>query len=239
VKLDQIGYLGRFEGTASTDPLDLLLFQPSQFDVRRTEGTSGFIFGPQQRVGLYGELGGADLNYYSQGVEDLLDRDASEVWAKAGFRFNLHPSLVIDAGWRVNARQLDDNRVDDPSSNFFYGRLVWTPMQTLQFSAEVDRSFVEPVSPIALVGDRIHFGAGVAYKARPDLELAAALRHDRIEQIGDVFDYHETELSASLTYLWSDATTVYGLISNEHVEEQSSGLSYEKLQVGAGTRIRF
>ena len=79
----------------------------------------------------------------------------------------------------------------------------------------------------------------MVYKARPDLEFGATLRHDQIEQIGDDLDYHETELSLSVTYQWNEKAAVYGLISNEHVEEQVTGQSYDRLQVGAGTKIRF
>ena len=238
LKLDQIGYLGQIS-SATADPIALLFAQPSQFDVQRVEGVSGFIFGPQARIGFYGELGGANLDYTSQNVEDLLDRDATELWATGGLRFNLHPSVVLDAGWRVNARQVEDRRVDDPSTNYFDGRLTWTPISALSFVAEIDRSFVEPVSSLAVAGDKIHYGAAVVYKAREDLEFGAALRHDQIEQIGDEFEYHETELSLSVTYQWNEKAAVYGLISNEHVEEQATGQSYDRLQVGAGTKIRF
>lgn len=239
LKGDQIGYLGDVAGPPGIDPLDLLLIQPSQFNVRRIEGVSGFIFRPQARIGFYGELGGADLDYYTQNAENVLDRDANEFWAISGFRFNLHPSLVLDTGWRFNVRQSEDRRVGDRSSNYFDGRLIWTPVETLRFVAEADRSFVEPVSTSAVVGDKVHYGASVFYQARPDLEIGAALRHDQIEQIGDVFDYHETEISFSMTYQWNEKTIVYGLIGNEHVEEQTTGLSYNKLQAGAGAKIKF
>ncbi len=238
LKFDQIGYLGNVS-SATADPIALLFAQPSQFDVQRIEGVSGFIFGPQARIGVYGELGGANLDYYSQSVENLLDRDATELWATGGLRFNLHPSLVVDAGWRVNARQVEDRQVNDPSTNYFDGRVTWTPVANLSFVAEVDRGFVEPVSSVAVVGDKIHYGASVVYQARPDLEFGANLRHDQIEQIGEDLDYHETELSLSVAYQWNEKATVYGLISNEHVEEQVTGQSYDRLQVGAGTKIKF
>lgn len=238
LKLDQIGYLGHVS-SATAAPIALLFAQPSQFDVQRVEGVSGFIFGPQARIGVYGELGGANLDYYSQNVENLLDRDATELWATGGLRFNPHPSVVVDAGWRVNARQVEDRHVSDPSTNYFDGRLIWTPIGTVSIVAEVDRGFVEPVSSLAVAGDKIHYGVSAVYKARPDLELSAALRHDQIEQIGDAFDYHETELSLSMSYQWNEKAAIYGLISNEHVEEQVTGQSYDRLQVGAGTKIRF
>lgn len=238
IKLDRIGYLGHVS-SATADPVALLFAQPSQFDVQRIEGVSGFIFGPGARIGVYGEVGGAGLNYLSQQVETLLDRDATELWATGGLRFNLHPSLVIDAGWRVNARQVEDRRVPDPSTNYFDGRVIWTPLPGLAFNGEIDRGFVEPVSTLAVVGDKIHYGASVQYKLRDDLELGAALRHDQIQQIGDEFDYHETEVSLSMTYQWNEKTAIYGLIGNEHVEEQSTGQSYDRLQIGAGTKIKF
>jgi hypothetical protein len=112
LKIEQIGYLGDVATTPATS-VAILLSQPSQFDVQRLEGVSGFIFGPQERIGFYGELGGANLNYYSQNVERFLDRDATEFWAISGFRFNLHPSVVVDAGWRFNVRQTEDSLLDE------------------------------------------------------------------------------------------------------------------------------
>jgi hypothetical protein len=239
LKIDQIGYLGSVPGSGSIDPVTLLLLQPSQFNVQRVEGVSGFIFGPQERIGFYGELGGANLDYYTQGVENLLDRDATEFWAISGFRLNLHPSLTLDTGWRVNVRQIENFGASDPTSNFFDGRLTWTPFDKLRFVAEVDRGFVEPVSALAVAGDRTHYGASVVYQARPDVQLGANVRHDRIEQIGDVFEYHETELSLSVNYQWSEKIAIYGLIANEFVEEQSTGQDYNKLHIGAGTKVQF
>ncbi len=238
-KVDQIGYLGDYSGTSATSSLELLLLQPSQFNVQRIEGVSGFIFGPQERIGFYGELGGANLNYYTQNAEYFLDRDATEFWAVSGIRFNLHPTVTIDTGWRVNVRQIDDPSVGEQSSNYFDGKLTWTPVDTFRFVAEIDRSYVEPISALALVGDKIHYGVSAFYKLRPDVELSGGLRHDQIDQIGDVVDYHETEVSLSLAYQWSEKTVVYGLISNEFVEEQTTGQDYSKLQVGAGTKIQF
>jgi hypothetical protein len=112
-------------------------------------------------------------------------------------------------------------------------------MPTLAFVGEIDRGFVEPVSTLAVVGDKIHYGASVQYKIRDDVELAAALRHDLIQQIGDEFDYHETELSLSMTYQWNEKVAVYGLVAQEHTEEETTGQSYDRLQVGAGTKIKF
>jgi len=238
IKLDQIDYLGSVTNENAT-PTELLLLQPSQFNMRRTEGVSGFIFGPKARIGVYSELGGANLDYRDQNVETILDRDATEVWAIGGLRFNLHPSLALDAGWRLNMRQVDDRQVDDQTTSFFDGRLTWTPLEALQIVLEVNRTFVEPLSTLAVVSDKIHYGASAYYRIGPGLDFSAALRHDQIDQIGDIFDYHETELSASLAYQWSARTTLYGLVVGEHGEEQSTGQTYDKLQVGGGARLKF
>jgi hypothetical protein len=74
---------------------------------------------------------------------------------------------------------------------------------------------------------------------RPGFEIGGALRYDQIDQIGDVFEYDETEISLSLSYQWSEKVAVYGLIGNEHVEELATGLSYDKFNIGAGAKIRF
>ena len=42
-----------------------------------------------------------------------------------------------------------------------------------------------------------------------------------------------------MTYQWNEKAAIYGLISNEHVEEQTTGLTYDRFQVGAGTKISF
>jgi len=238
LRADQVDYLGSFSDS-SLNAEELALRQPSQFNLKRLEGVSGFIFGPQARIGVYAELGGANLDYYDQGAEDILDRDTSEIWAITGFRFNLRPDLTIDAGWRLNVRQVEDKTVDDQTTNFFDGRLIWTPKETLRIVGEVDRKFAEPSSTLAVMTDRIHYGASVFYKIRSDVELSAALRHDQKEQIGDDFDYHETEVSLSMAYQWSEKTTLYGLALHETIEEQSTGQTADKFQIGGGTRIKF
>jgi hypothetical protein len=238
LKTDQIDYLGSVVN-ASFTPTQLMLIQPSQFNFNRIEGASGFIFGPQARLGFYGELGGANLDYYDQGVENFLDRDASQIWGIAGMRFNLHPTLTFDAGWRLNVRQVEDKSVDDQTTSFFDGSLTWTPIPTFSLTAEIDRTFVEPSSIFAIMTDKIHYGMSAAYQLRPDLQIGVALRHDQKEQIGDIYDYHETEVSLVLGYQWSEKTLIYGLALHELVDEQTTGQSSEKFQVGAGTRMKF
>jgi hypothetical protein len=238
VKADQIAYVTEIDNATAT-PVQLLLLQPSQFDMRRVEMVSGFIFGPSDRVGFYGELGGGAIDYTEQTVENILDRDADELWAVTGLRLNLHKSLVVDAGWRFNFREADDTSIDALDSNYFDGRIAWTPIDTVQIVAEVDRRFSEPLSTFAIVSDKIHYGVSVVWKARPDLEITGGFRHDQIEQIGDIYDYRETEWTLSVAHQWTDSTTLYGLVSHEHVEELTTDQSYDKLQVGGGTRIKF
>lgn len=238
VKADEIAYTTEIESATAT-PLELLLLQPSQFDMRRVEMVSGFIFGPAARVGVYGELGGAAIDYTEQTVETILDRDADELWAVTGLRLNLHSSLVVDAGWRFNFRDTDSPFAEELDSNFFDGRIVWTPHETLQIVGEIDRRFAEPVSTFAIVSDKTHYGASVVWKARPDLEVSGGFRYDVIDQIGDVFEYRETEWSLAVAHQWSESTTLYGVVSHEHVEEVTTDQSYDRLQVGGGTRIKF
>jgi len=239
LRLNEIGYLGSVAGSSGLTATQIALLQPSQFDVQRIEGVSGFIVFPRERVGFYGELGGANLDYLSQGAESVLDRDATELWATGGLRFNLHPSLVLDTGWRLNARNTEDPVVGDVTSNFFDGRLTWTPQDNLQFVVEADRSYAEPVSTLGVVSDKIHYGASVFYKPRADVELSGSVQQDQLEQLGDVEDYHEMVVSGSVSYLWNESIAIYGVISQTHSEEQSSGETASRLQIGAGTRIQF
>ncbi len=239
LRIDQIGYLGSVAGEPGLTPVEVALLQPSQFDVQRIEAVSGFILFPRERIGVYSELGGGNLDYYSQGAESILDRDARELWLLGGLRFNLHPSLVLDAGWRFNNRQTEDPLVGEVSTDFFDGRLTWTPKETLQFVAEADRTFAEPISTFGVVTDKIRYAASVLYKPRPDLEITGSVQYDQMEQLGDIEDYHELGLSAVISYLWSEKIAIYGLVSHTHSEEQASGETANRLQLGAGTRIQF
>lgn len=239
LRLNQIGYLGAVAGSSGLTATQIALLQPSQFDVQRIEGVSGFIINPRERIGFYGELGGANLDYYSQGAESVLDRDATEIWAIGGLRFNLHPSLVLDTGWRFNVRNTEDTTVGDVTSNFFDGRLTWTPQDNFQFVVEADRSYAEPMSTLGVVSDKIHYSASLFYKPRADVELSGSVQHDQLEQLGSTEDYHETVVSGSASYFWNEAIVLYGVVSQTHSEEQSSGDTANRLQLGAGTRIRF
>lgn len=239
LRLNQIGYLGAVAGSSGQTATQIAMLQPSQYDVQRAEAVSGFILYPRKRIGFYSELGGANLDYYSQGAESVLDRDATEFWLLGGLRFNLHPSIVLDTGWRFNARDTEDPVTGNVTSNFFDGRLTWTPLENLQIVMEADRSFQEPISTSGVVGDKIHYGASLYYKMRPDVEISGSARHDLIDQLGDVEDYHETGISASVSYLWNEKIVIYGVVDQTHSEEQNSGETADRLQVGAGTRIQF
>lgn len=239
IKGDQIAYLGGVDNAASI-PVSLLPFlKPNQFDVRRLEGVAGFIFGPAAKVGFYGELGGSDLNYLSQNAEALLDRDAGEFWAVAGVRLNLHRTLVIDAGWRVNHRSIEDRTAKEHSSSFFDGKLTWAPADNFSIQAEIDRTLVEPVTAFAVVGDRTRYAATANYIPAPLWSFSASLRYEVLDQIGDVLEYREIGAGLAVAYEFSERTAIYGLIDYEHVEETFTGDTYDRVQIGAGTRVKF
>ncbi len=239
LKADQIGYRGGVLNEDDIPSFFLPLVQNEQFNVQRVEGATGFIIGPSARVGVYGELGGANLDYYSQNAENVLDRDATEFWAVAGLRFNLHKTLTLDAGWRFNVRDIEDRFTKDHSSDFFDGRLTWSPSETLQFVAEIDRTLVEPVTTFALVGDKTRYALGASYKPAAEWDVSASLRYEVLDQIGDVQEYEETGGSLAVGYQFNERTVIYGLVDYEHTEEQFSGEDYDRVQVGAGTKVQF
>jgi hypothetical protein len=239
VKVDQIAYRNGVPNAASIPPALLPFIQNEQFNVARVEGVAGFIFGPSQPIGVYGELGGANLDYFSQNEENLLDRDAMEFWVTAGLRFRLDKTLIVDTGWRFNQRDFEDHAIHEHDSNFFDGRVTFTPADNLRFVAEIDRIIVEPVTALALAGERTRYAVSASYKPSPLWEIAPNIRYELLREIGDVQRYEEIAGGLSVAYQFNERTALYGLIDYEAVEETTSGDTYDKLQIGAGTRVKF
>jgi hypothetical protein len=239
VRADQISYLTdqpfAFFVPASLQPF----LRSSQFNVRRVEGVTGFIIAPQAKIGFYVEAGGGSLDYFTQNVERLLDRDAAELWGLTGLRFNLHETLRLETGWRYNQRDFEDASRREFSSSYFDGRLVWSPVPEFQLVLNTDRKIVEPITAFALAGDQISYGLVAAYKPAPLWDVSVYAGYQTLDQIGDDAEYREWRGGLYAGYQFSERTTLYGVADYEHTEEVFSGEDFEKYRFGAGTKVKF
>ena len=146
LKLDQIGYLGHV--SSATRGPNRAAFRAA-VAIRRAARRGCF--------GLHLRPAGAHRLLWRAGRRQsgLLPRRTSKICSTGTPPNSGRPAacasictrpLVVDAGWRVNARQVEDRQVRRPVDELFRRPPDLDADRTLSFVAEVDRGFVEPVS---------------------------------------------------------------------------------------------
>jgi hypothetical protein len=236
---EQIEYLGPIPFERSVPVALLPVVRNGEFNVRRLESSAGFLFGRDQRVGAYAQVGSADLEYIDQRIESLIDRDAWEIWGIAGLRINLSQQMRLDIGYRHNHRDIDDARVPEHSNGFLDAKLVWSPLANFGIVADIDRVLVEPVTANALVGEQTSYALRSVYRPTERWEVSAFGRFRELKQIGDQFRYEERSVGAATGYGVAPNMEVYGIVDLKSVRENSTSSEYDRIRVGVGTRLKY
>ena len=238
-RLEDIRNFGPVRFAEAVPPALLPFVQASQFNVRRMELLANVLVGRDRPIGVYGEIGGADIDYTDQGVEADLDRDGSEVWALAGVRVTFDKTLIADIGYRFNQRHLEDAWVPSHASSYFDGKLVWSPLDSVKVVLDVDQVLVEPSSAMALVGEQTTYALRATSSPGPAWRLDLHAHYRRLEEIGDSPIFIERAVGGSARYLLSDAQSVYGLIEFKNVTDISSDAHFDWLRIGMGYNFSF
>lgn len=213
------------------------LYRTDAYDAQRAEIGAGVLVGNHHWWGFYGEVNAADVNYTNQQLEDDVDRDADDLYAKAGVRIVFSPVLYGDFGWRWNRRTLDDDEVDDFNSNYFDGALTWRPSQVFSLTASVERVIGEPSAAWSRLSDIKSYEISGTYSPLPGLSLSLrAIRQD-IREIGDSFEYESTELDGLIAYNLSPRMQLYSELRYEFFEQDLQDLDYERFRALAGVRV--
>ncbi len=246
VRAEQLRYLGGVAfANRITNPALLARVRNGEFNVARIEPMAGVLIGRNRRIGVYGQVGAARIDYTDQRFENAtdgfvsIDRDGDDFWGLGGFRLLLHPRLRADLGYRYNQRKLDDMRITEFSSNYFDASILWVPKDNLVIKGEVDRKIREPSTAFSLLADVISYNLSAVYTPTERLNLSLLGGYDRIREIGDRFIYKEQSLAGQGTYQLNDKVQLYGVLLIKKVREESTGDDYRRLRVGIGAKAKF
>jgi hypothetical protein len=213
------------------------LLRTSSFDAQRAEIGGGVLIGNRHWWGFYGEANLADVNYTNQELEDEIDRDADDAYAKAGIRIVFSPVLHGDFGMRWNRRTLEDDVIDDFNSSYFDGALTWRPSRYFALTATIERVIGEPSATWSRLSDIKSYEIKGTYQPLDGLSLAFRAVRQNITEIGDNFQYDSTELDARITYDYSARTQVYSEVRYEFFDQNPQDADYERFRALAGVRV--
>ncbi|MFW6024543.1 MAG: outer membrane beta-barrel protein [Dichotomicrobium sp.] len=227
-----------FDSVSPDVPDDVAgLYRTSSFDAQRAEVGSGILVGNKNWWGLYGEVNAADVNYTNQPLEEEVDRDADDVYAKAGVRIVFSPALQGDFGMRWNRRELEDDRIDDFNSSYFDGNLTWKPNPFFSLAASIERYIGEPSATRSLLSDVKSYEVAATYLPLPGISLAFRAIRQKVREIGDSFEYDSTELNSLVTYQYSSRMQFYSDLRYQFFEQDLRDRDYERFRAAAGIRV--
>lgn len=235
----EVKYLTEVDIAKTVKPSIVPFLRNKRLNAMRRELTLGALYGRNRRIGVYGEVGIADADYFDQFDESVVDRDAEEYYAVVGARLTFSPWLRADIGYRFNHRDLEDPKISSYETSYFDGSLIWAPRPNFSISAEVDRKIGEPGSAFSRVADITRFALAMHYKPSSRSLLKVQLQDERIREIGDLFTFHERSVAAEYSYDVSRAVQLYAGVLAERVSEDALENDSERYRFGAGARVRL
>jgi hypothetical protein len=233
----EVRYLNDPEIPDSADDSLKPLFLRENLDVRSTGVTAGLLLGNNYWLAPYVEVGAANLDYFNQKDESLVDRDADDFHAKGGVRVTFSPALQADFGMRWNRRDLEDARFSDFQSSYFDFALRWTPWRYFSLTANIDRTIEEPSGLRGVLADTKTYGLRANYKPTDRIRLSVWGEYKDIEELGETLEYDARRGGAELSYDLTRSIQLYAGALIEYVEEEVSDADYNRLRVGAGARV--
>lgn len=232
-------HTGYGNAIGSVFPSGFLSDVDRSFSNIRSEASLGTLLMKNRTVAPYFEVGAAQIDFTQQINQNVLDRDAREVYGIAGLRFTITPQLRVDLGVRGISREIEDKNFSHRSTAFFDGKLVWTPHDRLFVEFNVDRTNTDPLSANALYTERtagdVHVTARLTEKVKMELEAGIA-RHD---QIGIKQHYDEQYVSGRLGYQLTPRMELFSLMKTETIKDSVTEDSSHRFRIGGGVKLGF
>ena len=238
-RIQQLRYLEDVPVSTAIAPAQRPFYRNGEFDALRSEISAGALVDLQNRFGLYGEIGGAIVDYTDQRIENQIDRDGDDLFAITGLRIAFSPALVADIGVRWNRRDTEDATIGSYSSEGFDGRLGWTPHPWLSVVAEVDRKIAEPSAAFSVLSDVLTYSLNANVPIGLMLDLSFGANHIRTNEIGDSSKFLETNGFGQIIKHLGRGRSVYASLLFQRYEEDASDQKYTRWKGGIGYTIRF
>lgn len=209
------------------------------YDYSKTEGYTtllGFTRSVVQPFAIYDI---ANLDYFSQVANPLIDRNAVEQYGIAGLRFQFSADLRVDVGGRINYRDFEDKTTTDFTSSFGDVNVFWQPLENVKITMVMERVIKEPSTSFGLADDVRTGGVTLDWNITRDWLLSGAGYYDRVEAIGDDLRYNKYLATLSLTYYPNEHLELFASTLAKWVDEEVTGESYDRYKAGLGARIKF
>ena len=208
------------------------------FDFTKNGATSSLLLMQKQMVAPFVVGNYADIDYFEQVANPLINRNAWEYWATAGARVTFNPDFSVDLGARYNHRNFADQLFTQFSSWYPDLRFTWHAFDGWTVRGIVERQIAEPTTTFGLADDLTTYE--LDFDKRIDkwsFTGRAFLNH--VRPIGDQLNYYKYNWFFGLGYDIAKDTKLFAEYYGRYVVEKVSDLAYERTRVGAGVRVSF
>lgn len=222
----------------STDPAVIAATSNAAFDFTKNGATASLLMMRNQMVAPFIVGNVADVDYFHQAENPLINRSAREFWGIAGARFTLSPDFSADIGARYNHRDFEDRIFTQFSSAYPDVRLSWRATDALTFRGIVERQIKEPTTTFGLADDVTTYEVNFDQRFQ-DWTIRGRAWLDHLRPIGDPFNYYKYNWFLGFGYALSKNTELFAEYFGRHVAEKITEITYERTRVGAGVRVTF
>ncbi|HMA72359.1 MAG TPA: outer membrane beta-barrel protein [Xanthobacteraceae bacterium] len=222
----------------STDPAVIAATSDKAFDFTKNSATTSLLLLRNQMIAPFIVGNIADIDYFQQVDDPLINRTGREFWGIAGARFTLNPDFSVDLGGRYNHRNFDDLHFTQFTSSYPDLRLTWHATDGLTFRGIVERQIKEPTTTFGLADDVITYEVNFDQKFE-QWTIRGRAWLDHLRPIGDPFNYYKYNWFLGVGYAFSKNTELFAEYFGRHVVEKITDLGYERTRVGAGVRVTF
>lgn len=229
----------RSTGLAPADPDVFDVIRGKAFDYSKTEGQVAFIGFTWAMVQPFVIYNFANVDYFNQVANPIIDRNAVDQFGIAGVRLDFGKAFRIDLGGRVNDRDFEDRDITRFRSSFFDMNFVWNPTSTLQVKAVIERLIKEPSTAFGLADDVHSYGITTDWKATEKLRFVVSAYYDRVVPIGDDFAFNKYTLTATSNYELASNLDWFVSGLAKWVNDDVTGESYTRFKLGSGFRMKF
>jgi hypothetical protein len=229
-------YLTEHPVPIGVPPADAPLYSSSAFDAQRSELSGGMLVGNNRPIGFYGEAAVADMNYVNQPLPMVVNRDATDFYAKAGIRLSPSSTLHTDLGWRWNYRNLSDPLIGSFDSNFFDGSITWGPSPYFFASASIDRSIGEPSSAFGRAGDITSTEVKLNYIPFDGTLFSLRGARQTIVEVGAGLENRVYTVEAGFAYDLTNRMQLYSTLRYEYLEAFGEDQNYDRTRFAVGVR---
>jgi hypothetical protein len=181
----------------------------------------------------------ADLKYFDQLSNPLIDRNAREIFGITGVRIEFDKTFRIDIGARANRREFDDRRVADATNADLDLNVRWQPSSGVTLTGTIEHYFKEPAALRAVADDVRSFGLTLEWRPNAVFRIKADAYLDQVTPVGDNLYYEKIGGQFHAIYEPSKNVEIFASALGRTVTEEINNRTYDRYRIGGGVRIKY